>query len=662
MMPHKDSAEAALRTIGALFRTGDIIEIRALNVRRTPKRPGSTHAGYFEFDNAEAIRNAVRELDGRSDGVYVTLNPVDRRLLARASNRLQAGLKHTTSDKNITEWRWLYIDCDPERPADISSTNEEHTAALDRAAAIRAFLSNRGWPEPIYCDSGNGAHLLYLLPPMDLEQGRKLVKGCLKALATRFSDALVKVDESTSNPARICKLYATMTRKGDDMWDRPHRRSQILEEPDQSQPVALEALEALANEVEAPKSAQSTQQNDSCSSRFRIDEWLVVAGLDIVNGPESYNNGRRWILRSCPFNPEHQQPAIIQLANGALVYRCLHNSCVANDWKAFRRHVCPDAPGGDQHVAGVPQEGGFTSVGQIPSVWTLESHCEWCVEDMIARGSVTLISAESGTGKTWLAYFLAGRVAYGRDVLGRAVKQCRDLDGENPLYLVKQRLLDLGISETPYLTAWGGWNTSPPAGPASRAVMDFAGEHRPLIIYDSLIEFHPGSEQSSSETRSFMRNFRALANMGATVLVLHHTGKADTAKQYRGSSDIKAAVDTAYLLERADEDAPELGKLTLRCFKSRLALARNFSMEFRRGLGFVAAETRSVREIINEVLREHPSSNQTQITTVCVARGCSKSQVEAALKNGNFDVRKGAKNAKLYTIRNHVTLAEESES
>ena len=58
-------------------------------------------------------------------------------------------------------------------------------------------------------------------------------------------------------------------------------------------------------------------------------------------------------------------------------------------------------------------------------------------------------------------------------------------------------------------------------------------------------------------------------------------------------------VDTAYLLERTEENAPEIGKLLLKCFKGRLANPRDFSMEFRRGEGFVAAESaKTVREII----------------------------------------------------------------
>jgi hypothetical protein len=122
-------------------------------------------------------------------------------------------------------------------------------------------------------------------------------------------------------------------------------------------------------------------------------------------------------------------------------------------------------------------------------------------------------------------------------------------------------------------------------------------------------------------------------------------------------------VDTAYLLERVDENTPEIRKLLLKCFKGRLALAQNFSMEFRRGLGFVPAESgKTVTEIIADVLRECPGSNQSQIIGLCVARGCSKSQVQKALKNGKWKTGKGPKNATLYVLPKPGKPSEEPES
>jgi hypothetical protein len=659
--PGADQAvNEALQTIGLLFEPGDVIEIRALNVGRTDDRPGLTFAGYFNFENDQAIKAAIRKVNGKAEGVYVVLNSFNRVLLARAKNRLQGGLKNTTSDKDITRRRWLYVDADAIRPAGISATEEEHQAALQRTSQIREFLRDIGWPEPILADSGNGGHLLYLLPPLDLVRAGELVKACLKALAIRFSDATVAVDQATATTARICKLYGTLARKGDSTPDRPHRRSRVVDEPERIEPVPIEALESLAKGVESVEPPAATSVSALSAGQVNIEEWLASSGREVIKGPEPYHGGRRWTLRTCPFNPEHRKPVVIQFPSGALCYKCQHKSCAQNGWKALREMVKP----GYRHTNGAPPAPAevaapisplISDLAQIPSVWNLDAKIEWCVEDMIARGSVTLICAESGTGKTWLAYHIAGCVARSASVLGRAVKRSKVLylDGENPLYVVKQRLFDLGIAETPDLTIWGGW-FSPPPSPSNPLVIKFAREHKGLIIYDSLIEFHPGSEQSSTETRAFMRQFRALANLGATVVVLHHAGKAETAKLYRGSSDIKAAVDTAYLLRRPEEGAEKLGTLSMNCFKGRLAPGQNFAMEFRDKAGFVPCEpsepVRTIREIISEILEANPASNQKQVVTMARQQGCTKRQAEECLKNGSWERAEGPKNSILYSL------------
>jgi len=374
--PARQAANEALRAIGALFEPGDVIEVRALDVNRNPERAGVTYSGYFNFENRDAIAGAVVQLNGRAEGVYVVLNRFNPVLLARANNRLQAKPKHTTSDSDIIGWRWLYIDADPVRPAGISATDAEHDAAIERAAQIRSFLSSRGWPEPIYSDSGNGGHLLYRLPELDLGRAGELVKRCLKSLVARFSDAVVTIDESTANPARLCKLYGTLTRKGDVLPDRPHRYAHILEEPEQCRPVTIEALEALASEAGSAAQKGAERNSSLGRGRFDINHWLASSGLEIIKGPEAYQDGRRWILRACPFNPTHEKPAIIELANGALVYSCLHQSCSENDWRAFRRWIDPAfSARTTDNASGTPNADAcdtvplITDLSQLPSVW-----------------------------------------------------------------------------------------------------------------------------------------------------------------------------------------------------------------------------------------------------------------------------------------------------
>ena len=215
----------------------------------------------------------------------------------------------------------------------------------------------------------------------------------------------------------------------------------------------------------------------------------------------------------------------------------------------------------------------ITAISQLPSIWSLKQNIEWLIDGIIPLGSITLLSGESGGGKTWLAYAIAGAVARGESFASLKVQQrpVLYLDGENPLCVAKQRLFDLGIPETHDLRVWGGWVCDPPPGPHDPIIMEYTRRYRPLLIWDSLVQFHDGDEQSATETRAFMTHFRALANAGATVLILHHTGKTATSQDYRGSSDIKAAVDTAYCVEPEFKLDGCIHRLTMRNFKSRFA-------------------------------------------------------------------------------------------
>ena len=343
--PVAPNAEHALAAIGLLFDPGDVIEIRALDVRRDGIQHGSIHAGYFNVENTQAIASAIRSVDGRAAGVYVVLNKLNPVLLARANNHLKAGLKNTTADADILERRWLYIDADARCPAGISSSDPEHEASVQRAVSIREFLRGRGWPEPIHSDSGNGSHLLYRLPKLPLDRAGELVKRCLQALTARFTDAAVKIDQTTFNAARICKLYGTLARKGDSMPDRPHRRARIIESPEGLDSVPEDAIEELASEAPLPDQPVSKplRRGPPTSKRFDIEEWLAQSGIEILKLPEAYQGGRKWIIR-CPFNPEHSGTscAIFESANGKPGFKCLHAGCAHNDWRALRRHIEPN--------------------------------------------------------------------------------------------------------------------------------------------------------------------------------------------------------------------------------------------------------------------------------------------------------------------------------
>lgn len=297
------------------------------------------------------------------------------------------------------------------------------------------------------------------------------------------------------------------------------------------------------------------------------------------------------------------------------------------------------------------------TLATLPSIWELDAEVEWLVKDLIPESAVTLLSGETGHGKSWLALSLACSVAHGQDFLGLQTSQ-RDaliVDKENSAAIYRQRLEVLHVAPTPRMYVWGLWNERQPEGPSFSLVVNFVKEHdHPLIVFDSLIAFHPGSEQDSAETRRYMDGFRQLAALGATVLVIHHTGKGENTKQYRGSSDILASVDMAYLVSKrtASSDSLKITSLALKPFKTRTGEPEPIKIEFVEGQ-FMPQGNQSL-SIVAGILQKNPRSNQSAVVKYAAGK-LSQNQVRAALdkgeRDGLFQVSKGAYNAKLYSLR-----------
>jgi putative DNA primase/helicase len=315
-----------------LFKAGCIYEVRIL---------GTAHGIVSGcFDNERDLNVAASEWDGRVKGIYFTMNPIRPDLFRQAPNRLITNAVTTTKDSDIVRRVKVLIDCDPVRQAGVSSTEAEHQAALDRIRKIRAFLRILGWPEPIECDSGNGGHLIYEIDLPNDADSTSLVKAVLKTLAGMFDDELVKVDTSVYNAARITKLYGTLTCKGSNTDERPHRRSAILSQPLELLPVPRELLEALA----ATRSEKKAHQRRTDG----IDLPLFIARhkMGVVREkPWDDDKGRLFELEKCPFNPGHERTAsLMQFSNGGVDFRCLKESCAKHDWAALKALLEPTVP------------------------------------------------------------------------------------------------------------------------------------------------------------------------------------------------------------------------------------------------------------------------------------------------------------------------------
>lgn len=228
-----------LRYLEALWQPGEVREVRIPRHNRF----GHTASGYFSSPAAAA--EAVAAWDGQAN-VYVTLNPVDPALRARAAEHIVAKAEHTSADVDVTGRRWLLVDVDPVRPAGVSSTDGELAGARAVLDTAVGFLTAQGWPEPLVALSGNGYHALYRVDLPNDAESLALVQGVLTAVAEQADTAAAKVDPTVANASRITALIGTLKMKGDSIPERPHRRSRVERLPDLVDAAPLHFLTAVA--------------------------------------------------------------------------------------------------------------------------------------------------------------------------------------------------------------------------------------------------------------------------------------------------------------------------------------------------------------------------------------------------------------------------------
>jgi len=328
--------------VSLLVAPGQVAEVRALSDQHT-------HSGYFSDPAALVRATGPLDADRSVMGIYITLNPVNPALLSRRANRIKLRLSRhdaTTADADIIRRRWLPVDIDPKRPSGVSSTDEEHTLARAKAEEIAGWLSGLGFPEPVQGDSGNGAHLLYRIDLANDEAATALVKGCLATLDALFSDDRVAVDTANFNAGRIWKLYGTVSKKGDDTPDRPHRRSRVLSAPKEPEIVDPDLLRALAERLPDEVHAQAAVpvETKGYKSIANLPDWLNEHGI-AVKSEKPFKNGRLYVLKQCPFSSAHKDGAFaIRFASGAVFAGCKHTSCGGGTqrWQELRERFEPD--------------------------------------------------------------------------------------------------------------------------------------------------------------------------------------------------------------------------------------------------------------------------------------------------------------------------------
>jgi hypothetical protein len=272
----------------------------------------------------------------------------------------------------------------------------------------------------------------------------------------------------------------------------------------------------------------------------------------------------------------------------------------------------------------------------VPDIMTMEiPPIEWIVPDIIARGTITLWAGSGGAAKSYLVESLCVAVATGGVFLGRRCRQSRVLvmDYENPGFMVKDRFTLMAGGPIDSLKVWGTWLEQPPPQIGNDLLLTIAKESMPLLVFDPFRFAHNAEENDSTQMMGVMQHLRFCAAAGATVLIVHHVGKADGSTS-RGSTTIRDHCDVAFLQELSEEN----GLITLKSNKIRFnpPMIVKIKPDFEEGTFEVTDSPEFVRQnddmlALRKIVENEPGLSQN---AVYGKSGMKKTRVVAMLKSG----------------------------
>ncbi len=195
---------------------------------------------------------------------------------------------------------------------------------------------------------------------------------------------------------------------------------------------------------------------------------------------------------------------------------------------------------------------------------------DWLIDGCVPSGAFAVLYGPSGAGKTFLALDLALSVSAAVRWLGH------DVRGGPTLYVAAEGIGGLAQRVKAWRSARAECDLSgvrflPDAvnlldeRAVSSLLADIADMDLPpaLIVLDTLARCIPGADENSAQDvgRAVAAIDRIRAATGATVLLIHHTGKNGDSE--RGSSALRGAADTMLAVSNDD------GLIRVECAKQK---------------------------------------------------------------------------------------------
>lgn len=324
------------KTIGVLSDYG----IRKINLRLLGG--GKTENQVCQIDDIDVPTVVSNDI---KIAYYTTFNEID--------DDCETG-SIAIKDSNISSYRFMLIDVDPERPSGTCATETEKQSAITMTNNILEWFETNGFAQKniIVADSGNGMHLLVPLNFIPANSAKVTVKAFLNLLSKKFSNKESKIDTTVYNPSRITRLYGTVNCKGEDISERPYRQSKLLKIPSEI-PDGLNnedlnlLLKLLRDSLEEKEVVVNNPEvyEEIPYIVARGKEWLEHYNFEFSTPKKDEYGNELYPFKYCPLknHSNNNNGASFTITKyGRCRFKCLHESCSSKTINDFMtKYPCP---------------------------------------------------------------------------------------------------------------------------------------------------------------------------------------------------------------------------------------------------------------------------------------------------------------------------------
>ena len=249
---------------------------------------------------------------------------------------------------------------------------------------------------------------------------------------------------------------------------------------------------------------------------------------------------------------------------------------------------------------------------------------DWLIAGIVPLGSVTLLAAAGGTGKTTLLYNWALHVALGTPWSGRRCMKgkCLLISADEPLTDTAEKLSVIGYQDAALqpgtISFWETWRFA-----NMKQLEDYIRKERPsLVMIDSLTACLAGMnvDLAKSSAGDAIYGLRDMANAyRCSIVILHHLNKSGG---LRDSTSFVDNVSEVVKLTRSESFDPN--EFTLEWLKSRSGLtgkhvlkrdSLNYGWHYAGPLGGSLEELNKVVNVVT--MRKNERFTKHQVASLC---------------------------------------------